>query len=411
MKARIYFTTLLILVVATAIAWYLNAEWAWMTAAFVLIAVVLILFYRSVVIPLNAVQNGIYLLREQDFSSRLRKTGQTDADQVVMLFNSLMDTLKTERLKTQEQNHLLTLLIDASPMGIAICDFDGNIISHNAAYQTLISPDIEKKIASIPDGESITVRSADTQIVRCSNLWFMDSGFRRRFILIERMTDDILQAEKNLFNKIVRTMGHEVNNTLGSVISILDTLSEIHSSDRMLSETIDSGSERCNNLVQFVKGYAEVAKLPPPQPETLDVAAEMERILPFLKLMAGDNITIVLHSTATGIVTSIDPILFERAIVNIVKNSIDSIGASNGSITIKCMPDSIEITDNGPGISAEAAEHIFTPFFSTKQPDRGIGLMLVTEILRAHNAVYSLTTDSETRLTTFRITFRNIKKY
>ena len=128
MKARIYFTTLLILVVATAIAWYLNAEWAWMTAAFVLIAVVLILFYRSVVIPLNAVQNGIYLLREQDFSSRLRKTGQTDADQVVMLFNSLMDTLKTERLKTQEQNHLLTLLIDASPMGIAICDFDGNII-------------------------------------------------------------------------------------------------------------------------------------------------------------------------------------------------------------------------------------------------------------------------------------------
>lgn len=225
------------------------------------------------------------------------------------------------------------------------------------------------------------------------------------------MTDDILQAEKNLFNKIVRTMGHEVNNTLGSVISILDTLSEIHSSDRMLSETIDSGSERCNNLVQFVKGYAEVAKLPPPQPETLDVAAEMERILPFLKLMAGDNITIVLHSTATGIVTSIDPILFERAIVNIVKNSIDSIGASNGSITIKCMPDSIEITDNGPGISAEAAEHIFTPFFSTKQPDRGLGLMLVTEILRAHNAVYSLTTDSETRLTTFRITFRNIKKY
>ena len=148
MKARIYFTTLLILVVATAIAWYLNAEWAWMTAWH--IAVVLILFYRSVVIPLNAVQNGIYLLREQDFSSRLRKTGQTDADQVVMLFNSLMDTLKTERLKTQEQNHLLTLLIDASPMGIAICDFDGNIISHNAAYQTLISPDIEKKIASMP---------------------------------------------------------------------------------------------------------------------------------------------------------------------------------------------------------------------------------------------------------------------
>lgn len=75
------------------------------------------------------------------------------------------------------------------------------------------------------------------------------------------------------------------------------------------------------------------------------------------------------------------------------------------------MPDSIEITDSGPGISAEAAEHIFTPFFSTKQPDRGLGLMLVTEILRAHNAVYSLTTDSETRLTTFRITFRNIKKY
>ena len=67
-----------------------------------------------------------------------------------------------------------------------------------------------KAIESVADGESQTVRLADALIVRISKLWFMDSGFKRRFILVERLTDEIAAAEKQMFNKIVRTIGHEV---------------------------------------------------------------------------------------------------------------------------------------------------------------------------------------------------------
>ena len=132
----------------------------------------------------------MYLLRDQDFSSRLRLTGQPDADRVVNLYNSLIESMKAERLKTQEQNRFLSLVVDASPLGIAICDFDGNITETNRAWNAMQSPAMTKAIESVADGESQTVRLADALIVRISKLWFMDSGFKRRFILVERLPDE-----------------------------------------------------------------------------------------------------------------------------------------------------------------------------------------------------------------------------
>ena len=105
----------------------------------------------------------------------------------------------------------LSLVVDASPLGIAICDFDGNITETNRAWNAMQSETLSRAIESVADGESQTVRLADALIVRISKLWFVDSGFKRRFILVERLTDEIAAAEKQMFNKIVRTIGHEVN--------------------------------------------------------------------------------------------------------------------------------------------------------------------------------------------------------
>ena len=105
----------------------------------------------------------------------------------------------------------LSLVVDASPLGIAICDFDGNITETNRAWNAMQSETLSRAIESVADGETQTVRLADALIVRISRLWFMDSGFKRRFILVERLTDEIATAEKQMFNKIVRTIGHEVN--------------------------------------------------------------------------------------------------------------------------------------------------------------------------------------------------------
>lgn len=406
MRYKIYTALVAVMVIAMAVSIVYGVEWQWIAGAGVLTLLMLTLQVRAVLKPLHAVENGMYLLKDQDFSSRLRRTGQPDADRVVALYNRLIESMKAERLKSQEQNRFLSLVVNASPLGIAVCDFDGNITETNRAWNAMQSPALTKAIDALTDGDSQTVRLADALIVRISKLWFMDSGFRRRFILVEKLTDEISAAEKQMFNKIVRTIGHEVNNTLGSVISVLDSLGGMHQGDSFVSDVIVSSEKSCVNLVNFVRGYADIVKLPPVSPEPVCLDEWMDGILPTLKSLAPDNVTVSLTTRPSTVQVSIDPMLMERVMINIVRNAAESIGERpDGHIEITMESGKIKVTDNGAGISDEAATKLFTPFFSTKRPDRGLGLMLIADILRAHHARFSLSTAPDTRLTTFAIEF------
>lgn len=387
----------------------------WIVGLCVALLLVTALLAQAVHSPLKAVQNGMYLLREQDFSSRLRPIGQADADMVVEVYNSVIDSMRAERLKNLEQNRFLSQVVDASPLGVAICDFDGRIVQTNRAWEKMQSSRLAKAIDSIADGTTGTVRVADSLIVRISRLWFMDKGFRRRFILVEKLTDEIVAAEKQMFNTIVRTIGHEVNNSLGSVMSVLESLEEMHAGDPLTADAITSCSASCANLVGFVRGYADIVKLPAPVPEQVDLHEWLMRLRPALQaLVTGRGITLEMNLGEGEAPSRIDPMLMERVLVNIVKNAAESIGdEKKGVITVSlaAVTESdtpachlLSVTDNGKGISPEASKKLFTPFFSTKNPDRGLGLMLVTDILRAHRSRFSLSTSPETSLTTFSFT-------
>ena len=387
----------------------------WIVGLCVALLLVTALLAQAVHSPLKAVQNGMYLLREQDFSSRLRPIGQADADMIVEVYNTLIDSMRAERLKNLEQNRFLSQVVDASPLGVAICDFDGRIVQTNRAWEKMQSPRLAKAIDSIADGTTGTVRVADSLIVRISRLWFMDKGFRRRFILVEKLTDEIIAAEKQMFNTIVRTIGHEVNNSLGSVMSVLESLEEMHAGDPLTADAITSCSASCANLVGFVRGYADIVKLPAPVPEQIDLNEWLMCLRPALQaLVTGRGITLEMNLGEGEAPSRIDPMLMERVLVNIVKNAAESIGdEKKGVITVSLAavtePDTpachlLSVTDNGKGISPEASKKLFTPFFSTKNPDRGLGLMLVTDILRAHRSRFSLSTSPETSLTTFSFT-------
>jgi signal transduction histidine kinase len=260
-------------------------------------------------------------------------------------------------------------------------------------------------LGDLDEGESRVWRAAQSQILRCTRGYFMEEGFKRPFFLVERLTDDILRAETDMFNKIVRTMGHEVNNTLGSVISVLQTMQDMHADDDFVVSTLQSSVDSCNNLSTFVKGYADVVKLPEATLVRTDLNAMIEKSLPGLQHLAAGNIEIRAQLSEQPVNVNLDEALFERVLINIVKNAVDSIGNRPGEITISTAPYTLCITDNGQGISAENAKKLFTPFFSTKRNDRGLGLMLIADILRKHHAEFSLATNPGTRLTTFTITF------
>lgn len=415
MRYRVYIVLMVVLTVAVMVCAVGEGGTLWIVGLCVALLLVTALLAQAVHSPLKAVQNGMYLLREQDFSSRLRPIGQADADMVVEVYNSVIDSMRAERLKNLEQNRFLSQVVDASPLGVAICDFDGRIVQTNRAWEKMQSPRLAKAIDSIADGTTGTVRVADSLIVRISRLWFMDKGFRRRFILVEKLTDEIIAAEKQMFNTIVRTIGHEVNNSLGSVMSVLESLEEMHAGDPLTADAITSCSASCANLVGFVRGYADIVKLPAPVPEQVDLNEWLMRLRPALQaLVTGRGITLEMNLGEGEAPSRIDPMLMERVLVNIVKNAAESIGdEKKGVITVSLAavtePDTpachlLSVTDNGKGISPEASKKLFTPFFSTKNPDRGLGLMLVTDILRAHRSRFSLSTSAETSLTTFSFT-------
>lgn len=146
--------------------------------------ILLVYFYRKVVNPLKSIANGMDLLREQDFSSRLSPVGQAEADRIVKMFNRMMDQLKNERLRLREQNHFLDLLISVSPMGVIILTFDNEVSMLNDAavhflgfsnkheitgkpLKALTTP-LAEEINRLDKDSTQTIRLSDSQIYRCS---------------------------------------------------------------------------------------------------------------------------------------------------------------------------------------------------------------------------------------------------
>lgn len=405
MRSVIWFIITVLAIIGVIVACVTGSKDCAVICAVVSLAT-LAMAYRSVALPLKAIRTGTDLLRSQDFASRLRHVGQKEADSMVDLYNTLISRMKDERLRTEEQNNFLIKLVEASPMGIAICDFDGNIESNNNAFASMRSPELMDALAGLDYECSTTIRPSGGQILRCSRQYFMDHGFRRPFFLVERLTDEIVRAETDVFHKIIRTMGHEVNNTIGGVVSVLETIADMHEEEPAIAEVAESCRRSCVRLGEFVRGYSDVVKLPDPVLERTDLHRLLSESLPFLRNIGDGNIEIVVEEGDNrAAIANIDPMLVQRVLVNAVKNSVESIGDRPGRITLRAYGTHLEISDNGRGISPEAAERLFTPFFSTKNPDRGLGLMLIADILRRHKADFSLAT--ENGVTTLHIKFKS----
>ncbi len=377
----------------------------------------LILLYRSVISPMGALDRGINLLKAQDFASRLSHVDYAPADRIVDTFNSMMMQLRSERLRVREQNQFLDLLVDASPMGIIVLGFDGTVSSANpAAVQLLASPDLKgRRLADIPGelaaaiaalrhNQSETVRLGDTRMFRCSRLSLLDSGHQRPFILIESLTEELLEAERSSYGKLIRTIVHEVNNTLAGVLPLIDTCAMI-SGDEAMEDAARSCTERCNALSAFIGNFADVVKIGQPDRKDIDINEFLLTLRPFLESLAsGRGVELKYSLDAEMAPVSVDTVQFEQVVVNIVKNAIESIG-TDGTVEIvtDAASHTLTIADNGAGISPEAAGKLFSPFFSTKKSGQGIGLTLSAEILRAHRFDFSLATSQTDGITRFSI--------
>ncbi|MDR2498198.1 MAG: PAS domain-containing protein [Tannerellaceae bacterium] len=389
-------------------------------------AAYLLYFYYRLIKPLHLIGNGMDLLKGQDFASRLRRVGQPEADRIVDIFNRMMKELKNERLQVRSQNEFLDLLVNASPVGIVILDLDEKVMAHNPAamrmlgydyHDTLgskglaeISSSLAAELCKIDRHSSRIVRMSNAEVYKCSHSTFIDQGFPRSFYLIEPLTEEMRRAEMKAYEKVIRMIAHEVNNSAAGITSTLDTLiASMNESEggEEASEALRVVVERTLGMNRFVGRFADLVRIPDAQLRELSLNDMVGSSIRFMEaICANRNIRIVMNLSHAALIVRADDQLFGQALANIIKNAAEAI-ERDGTITITTLSAPrpiLEITDTGKGISPEIAAKLFTPFFSSKPQGQGLGLIFVREILQRHGCCFSLRTGSD-GLTRFRIGF------
>ncbi len=375
----------------------------------------------------DLISTGKGFIEDRDFNSRFQKTGHPEMDQLVEFYNRIADSLRSEKILMQEQNFFLEKILAVSPTGVITMDFDKRITMVNPAAEKLINLNATELIGrelsglqlpltihltNIKAGESRILPMSGRRRIKCHRAQFLDRGFTRDFILMEELTEEIRWTEKAAYEKVIRMMSHEINNSMGSANSLLHSClqysGQISGEDREdFENALKVIISRTDHLNKFMANFAEVFRLQKPNLKPVNIRGLFEEITLLFKTDF-DERNIILN---WDIRQEIDPVPMDRAqmsqvFTNVIKNSIEAIGGS-GAITIRLGYKNGKaysmVDDSGHGISEAVLPNLFTPFFSTKENGQGIGLTLVQEILDSHGFLFSLEGSSkqQTRFTIF----------
>ena len=358
--------------------------------------------YQQLIQPLSYLKEGINAIKDRDFSVKFLPTGKKEMDELIDVYNEMMDALREERTRQEEQHFFLEKLILTSPTGIVVLDYDHQIKQINPKAKEILAENTDlflNEIQSLHPGESKTMKIGLMNIYKVQKSNFIDRGFPRVFIMIEELTAEIFEAEKNAYGKVIRMMAHEVNNTVGPVNSILNvalgTQALWEDEQRgALKNAINVAVERNHNLNLFMRNFADLVKLSPVNRISVNLNHLVLAVVDLFKIKAQQQgVSFELQLPENAFLINADALQLEQVVINIVKNAMESIGAQ-GAIQIVIDPKARKLLmiDSGKGISPAHVEKLFSPFFSTKRDGQGIGLTLVREILLNHGYTFSLET-------------------
>ena len=381
---------------------------------------------------LGMTAEGLRLIREQEFTSRFLPVGQPEIDELIGIYNTMVDRLRAERVRVAEQHQFLSQVLQVSPSGVVILDFDGAISSLNPAAERLLDraaagavgrrlealgTPLADALATLGPGDARLFGMLGARRVKCHHGTFIDRGFPRSFLLIEELTEELRQFERAAYEKLIRVMSHEVNNSVAASNSLLHSslayAGDLDAGNRHdFEQAIGIVIERTEQLGSFMRRFADVFRLPPPLTRPTDLLPILQstvRLLAANENARGIRWVWDVERRSAGndppaFVVEIDRGQMEQALLNILKNAVEAINGE-GTVSIRLTAaggrTTLTIDDTGPGISTEAQANLFTPFFSTKPHGQGIGLTLIQEILSGHGFEYGIerTAQGTTRFT------------
>ena len=360
---------------------------------------------ERVVLPLQTLSNLLAALGEGDFSIRARGArGGDPLGEVMIEVNTLVETLRHQRLDALEATTLLRKVMAEIEVAVFTFAADRELTFVNSAGARLLAQPAERMLGrraeelgleDCLDGDA--PRVINTAFPGGVGRWeirrssFRQGGLPHELLVLSDLSQPLREEERQAFQRLIRVIGHEMNNSLAPIKSIAGSLSTIVERDPLpfdWRDDVERGlgviASRSESLSRFMSAYARLAKLPPPKLAPLDVANVVERVVTLEK---GHNIQL---AAGPKLAVQGDVDQLEQLLINLLRNAFDAVRETGGAVRIGWQrvpgssPSMLElwVDDEGPGLSNTG--NLFVPFFTTKPGGSGIGLVLCRQIAEAH---------------------------
>src|SRR5436309_12083607 len=361
-----------------------------------------------VVHPLQTMSNLLAALREGDYSIRARGARADNAlGEALLEINSLGETLRLQRLGAFEATALLRTIMGEIDVAIFTFDPERRLRLVNRAGETLLGQPMDKLLGrnaddlglaacyDVDEDEPLTLSfpgGSGRWGVRRST--FREHGLPHELLVLTDLSRTLREEERRAWQRLVRVLGHEMNNSLAPIKSLAASLESLLRRDPLPADWKDDASaglnsiaSRADSLSRFLQAYTRLTKLPPPQKQDVDLGELVQRVVDLeprlnVKLMPGQKT--VIRADAAQI---------EQALINLVHNAVDAALETHGEVLIgwREKEDAVEIFVQDEGLGIMNPANLFVPFFTTKPDGSGIGLPLSRQIAEAHGGSLALT--------------------